>query len=98
MHGILTTWRLRTDEGLEHLIQDLDAHLAADGVKLPGHVAGYAVQVAPARMMTLNIYEDAEQAETAAHALALATLSVMADHAEIVECQVGPSFEITTSI
>jgi len=97
VHGILTTWRLRPDEGLDQLIHDLGDRLAADGVKLPSHVAGYAMQVAPARMMTLNIYEDAEQAEIAAHALALATLAVMADHAEIVECQTGPAFEITTS-
>jgi hypothetical protein len=55
VHGIITTWRLRPDDGLDQLIHDLNDLLAAEGVKLPGHVAGYAMQVAPARMITLNI-------------------------------------------
>ena len=94
MHGILTTWQLRTGEDLEQLIRDLGDHLAAGAAELPGHLAGYAVQVAPDRMVSLNVYEDSESAEVAAHALSLVVLGVMAGHAEIVERQIGPATEI----
>jgi hypothetical protein len=98
VHGIITTWRLRPDDGLDQLIHELNELLDAEGAELPGHVAGYAVLVGPAQLMMLNIYEDDEQAEIAARALALAALAVMADHGEEVERLMGPAFEITASI
>jgi hypothetical protein len=97
VHGIITTWRYQPEDGLEQRIRGLNERLATEGATLPGHVAGYAVQVAPARMMMVNIYEDAAQAEIAAHALALVTLAVMGEHAEVIESQTGPAFAITTS-
>jgi ribosomal protein L16/L10AE len=97
MHATLTTWQLRTGEDLEQLIRELGDRLAAGAAELSGHVAGYAVQVAPDRLVSLNVYEDTESAEVAAHALSLAVLEVMAGHAEVVERQVGPAVEIVPS-
>jgi hypothetical protein len=94
MHGILTSWRLRSNENFEELVGQIAARLAEGGSALPGHLAGYAVQTGPDMMATLNVYATASDAEVASHALALVVLAALEGHAQVVEQHSGPVHEL----
>lgn len=91
MHSILTIWRLRPGEDFDRLIDEVSARLAEGGSALPGHLAGYAMQLSPDTMATFNVYASAEEATVASHALSLLVWQVMEGHAQVVERHSGPA-------
>jgi hypothetical protein len=94
MYGHLTTWRLRRGEDGDRLVADLAARLAEAEERLPAIVAGYAVLTGPDTLVTVNLYPNAKEAETATHAMALLALAVLDGRADPVAHEAGPAATI----
>ena len=97
MHGSLVTWQIcRPGPDFDELIEDIDraAGLRPEVSRQPGFVAGHLVRVAPDTMVSLTIYESAEQAERSFGALQPTIRQLMGSHVRIIERRTGPAHEM----
>ena len=97
MYASLVTWQIcRPGPDFEELIDDIDraAGLWPKVARRPGFVTGHVVQVAPDTMVSLTVYESAEQAESSFSALQPTIRELMGSQVRIVERRTGPAHEI----